>query len=372
MFTTLTVSPILMVILSLSLGVFVAYEFRHQPTIGRYESFLLYVLFMSPLSFSAYFFDFDETYAIVPSLLAWFIVVLFTKRATKYGVLGKKGYLRCVLMNRRRGRLVRSADDLDKIDKLILDEKFLPTDDAEEEYLKDIFQKAALLDVELLDINDFLKQEYGYVNYMRKSHRIALRERVVFDTLKNAFDRTLSLVLLIVFLPLFAIISLAIYLQDGGPVIFWQTRVGKGGRHFEIAKFRSLKNGDDETPIGRKIGTILRVSHFDELPQLWNVLKGDMALVGPRPEWLSLATDQKAPKGYWMRTAIRPGITGWAQVSYKPSRTLHTRNRKLGYDIFYINNRGIFLDALVWLRTFQKFGFFLVALLDRKSRSKVI
>ena len=360
-----------MVLLAFIAGVLIAYNLRRLPTIGRYEAFLLYGFFMAPLSFAAPYLVADETYAIVPTLVAWLLVVVLTKRSNAYGVLEAKGYLRIVLMNHQNGTLVNSPTDIEKIDKLIIDQDFNAVEGKSEAFVREIFQSAARNDVELININDYLTEEYGYVNYMRKSHRIELRKRNVFDAVKNSFDRTLALVALIALIPLFALIGLAIFLADGRPIIFSQTRLGKGGRLFKIIKFRSLRK-DNVTPIRWKLGSLLRVSHFDELPQLWNVLKGDMAIVGPRPEWLSLASDQEAPKGYWMRTAIRPGITGWAQVNYRPSRTKHTRNRKLGYDIFYINHRGILLDALVWLRTFQRFAFFLSTLFNRKARSRSI
>ena len=102
------------------------------------------------------------------------------------------------------------------------------------------------------------------------------------------------------------------------------------------------------------IGQFLRAMHIDELPQLLNILKGDMAFVGPRPEWVLLTTPEEAPENYWMRQAVRPGLTGWAQVNYRPSNTRFRRRRKLGYDLFYINNRSVFLDVLIWFRTILK------------------
>jgi len=97
-----------------------------------------------------------------------------------------------------------------------------------------------------------------------------------------------------------------------------------------------------------------RTLHFDEVPQLLNIIWGEMAFIGPRPEWILLTTPEKAPPNYWLRTTVRPGLTGWAQVNYLPSNSKEMRRMKLGYDLYYINNRSVLLDMLIWLRTIIK------------------
>ena len=172
----------------------------------------------------------------------------------------------------------------------------------------------------------------------------------------------ISLVGLILALPLFPLIVLAIRLDSKGPVFYTQARVGKAGRVFNVVKFRTMRqdaeaangpqwSGDNDPRITR-IGRFLRSSRLDEIPQLWCVLKGDMAFVGPRPErpefveWLS----HEIPY-YGVRHMVRPGLTGWAQVKYKYGSTVEDAREKLQYDLFYIKNASIGLDLLIVFQT---------------------
>jgi sugar transferase (PEP-CTERM system associated) len=178
--------------------------------------------------------------------------------------------------------------------------------------------------------------------------------------------RTLSLIIslagLILALPLFPLIVLAIRLDSRGPVFYSQARVGKAGRVFNVVKFRTMRQdaeaangpqwaGDNDPRITR-IGRFLRSSRLDEIPQLWCVLKGDMAFVGPRPErpefveWLS-----KEIPFYGVRHMVRPGLTGWAQVKYKYGSTVEDAREKLQYDLFYIKNASLGLDLLIVFQT---------------------
>jgi exopolysaccharide biosynthesis polyprenyl glycosylphosphotransferase len=172
----------------------------------------------------------------------------------------------------------------------------------------------------------------------------------------------ISLIGLVLSLPLLPLIILAIRLDSEGPVFYTQTRVGKAGRTFKVVKFRTMRQdaeaasgpkwaGDNDPRITR-IGKFLRSSRLDEIPQLWCVLKGDMAFVGPRPErpefieWLS-----KEIPYYNVRHMVRPGLTGWAQVKYKYGSTVEDSREKLQYDLFYIKNASIGLDLLIMFQT---------------------
>jgi sugar transferase (PEP-CTERM system associated) len=164
--------------------------------------------------------------------------------------------------------------------------------------------------------------------------------------------------------PLIPFIALAIRLDSPGPVFYRQKRVGRGEKVFYCYKFRSMRQdaeadigptwaGDDDPRITR-VGKFLRVSRLDEIPQLWCVLKGDMAFVGPRPErpefveWL-----MKEIPYYGMRHLVRPGITGWAQVRYKYGNTVEDAKEKLKYDLFYIKNASIGLDVVILFQTIK-------------------
>jgi sugar transferase (PEP-CTERM system associated) len=172
----------------------------------------------------------------------------------------------------------------------------------------------------------------------------------------------ISLVGLILALPLIPLIVLAILLDSRGPVFYTQARVGKAGRVFKVVKFRTMRqdaeaaNGpqwaDDNDPRITRVGRFLRSARLDEIPQLWCVLKGDMAFVGPRPErpefieWLS-----KEIPYYVVRHMVRPGLTGWAQVKYKYGSTVEDAREKLQYDLFYIKNASLGLDLLIVFQT---------------------
>jgi len=160
--------------------------------------------------------------------------------------------------------------------------------------------------------------------------------------------------------PLWPLIALAIRLDSRGPVVFVQERVGRAGRTFGLLKFRTMHvegaNGSswvcDNTARITRAGRFLRWSHLDELPQLVNVLRGEMNLVGPRPHPVSnfKLFSARIPF-YALRGAIRPGVTGWAQVRYRYANTLQEESEKMRYDLYYIKHRSLWLDLSILART---------------------
>ena len=188
------------------------------------------------------------------------------------------------------------------------------------------------------------------------------RRSTIFILIRRVISIMISLIGLIIALPLIPLIMLAIRLDSKGPVFYTQARVGKAGRVFNLVKFRTMRqdaeaaNGPqwagDHDPRVTCVGKFLRASRLDEIPQLWCVLKGDMAFVGPRPErpefieWLS----NEIPY-YGVRHIVRPGLTGWAQVKYKYGSTIEDAREKLQYDLFYIKNASIGLDLLIMFLT---------------------
>jgi exopolysaccharide biosynthesis polyprenyl glycosylphosphotransferase len=184
----------------------------------------------------------------------------------------------------------------------------------------------------------------------------------VFNLVKRFFDVGVSLTGLVFSLPFAGVIALALKLQDGGPVFYAQTRMGFRGRPFRIFKFRSMtteaeKNGPQwaskgdvrVTPIGR----ILRRTRLDELPQFWNILRGEMSFIGPRPERVEFSRDiEREVPFFRLRTLVKPGLTGWAQVNYPYGASVEDARRKLSYDLYYIKYASVFLDLVIILRTF--------------------
>ncbi len=152
----------------------------------------------------------------------------------------------------------------------------------------------------------------------------------------------------------------AIMILDGFPIIYSQPRAGVHGKPFTLYKFRTMRVGSDRgdgyTREGdsrvSKVGNFLRKTRLDELPQLWNVLRGDMSMIGPRAEWMRLVSDyEKQIPHYHFRHLVRPGITGWAQVHYPYGASLDDTLQKFSYDLYYIRNFSMRLDAEVLLKT---------------------
>jgi sugar transferase (PEP-CTERM system associated) len=191
--------------------------------------------------------------------------------------------------------------------------------------------------------------------------------------LKRAVDVSCSAFLLLLTWPIMALVALAIRMESPGPVIFSQERVGAYGRIVVLHKFRSMRAdaealtgpvwaGEDDPRITR-VGKVIRKLRFDELPQLWNVLKGEMSFVGPRPErpYFVDQLKEKIPF-YNERLAVKPGITGWAQVKYPYGDSEEDALEKLKYDLYYIKNMSLFMDLMVIFHTIK------TVLLARGSR----
>jgi len=179
---------------------------------------------------------------------------------------------------------------------------------------------------------------------------------------KRAFDVTAALSLLLLTLPIMLATALAILFESGGPVVYRQERIGLRGRRFTVFKFRSMaqdaeRGGEVRWAVARdprvtRVGRIIRRLRIDELPQLFNVLRGEMSFVGPRPErpeFVDLLTGQIP--FYAVRHSVKPGLTGWAQVRYSYGATVEQSVRKLEYDLFYVKNHTLALDVLILLET---------------------
>ena len=186
--------------------------------------------------------------------------------------------------------------------------------------------------------------------------------RPFYNKAKRLIDMSFAAILLIVFSPLMILAILLVGFTSHGPVIYKAKRTGKNSKNFTLYKFRTMYNNHrgplwteqkDKrlTPVGR----ILRSSHLDELPQLFNILKGDISLIGPRPERVELVEKYKTLPYYDIRHIIKPGVTGWAQINYKPSASVEEAKEKLCYDIYYIKNQSLLLDTTILLRTIRYF-----------------
>ena len=169
--------------------------------------------------------------------------------------------------------------------------------------------------------------------------------------IKRALDVVLATAGLIVLAPVILVVAAALWVVTGRPLFFRQTRAGLAGRPFVLVKFRTMREaraGAAETDAERltPLGRVLRETSLDELPELWNVLRGDMSLVGPRPLLVSYL-ERYSPE-QMRRHDVRPGITGWAQIH---GRNATTWDERLAHDVWYVDHRGLLLDARILLRT---------------------
>jgi sugar transferase (PEP-CTERM system associated) len=222
--------------------------------------------------------------------------------------------------------------------------------------------------IRILEEGTFLERQLGKIRLdaLHPSQVIfsdGFTQAVLKKTEKRILDVAIASLLLLLSLPLFVLAALAIYLESGGPILYRQQRVGLRGKNFDIFKFRSMRvdaerngpvwaeQGDSRTT---RVGRVIRRFRVDELPQLLNVLKGDMSFVGPRPERPEFVADlARAIPYYELRHHVKPGITGWAQISYPYGASIKDAREKLQYDLYYLKNYSIFLDINILLQTAQ-------------------
>ena len=176
--------------------------------------------------------------------------------------------------------------------------------------------------------------------------------------MKRAIDLSLSLLMAVATLPLMVLTAALVWIEDGRPIFYRQERVGENGRPFVLSKFRSMrkdaeqggrpvwaKDGDERVT---RVGRFIRTTRLDELPQLWNVLRGDMSFVGPRPERPFFVDElSRQIPFYQQRHAVKPGLTGWAQVKYRYGSSLEDAMEKLRYDLYYIKHLSVFFDLTI-------------------------
>jgi exopolysaccharide biosynthesis polyprenyl glycosylphosphotransferase len=183
-------------------------------------------------------------------------------------------------------------------------------------------------------------------------------KKIYYIRIKRLIDLTLAGISLVIASPLMLLVALLIKLDSKGPVFFQQERLGQKGMPFNIIKFRTMFLGSENNgpvwtnrndPRITRIGRIVRKLRLDELPQLWNILRGEMSFIGPRP--LAHTSYMENLNFYKYRTLVKPGITGWAQVSFPEGLTIDTTAEKLKYDLYYIKNIGFLLDLAILLKT---------------------
>ncbi len=229
-----------------------------------------------------------------------------------------------------------------------------------------IFSKIQFVDMYKVYEDIFKCVPLSLLKYNWFLENISTSPRHTYDALKRIMDILISIPLLIIPLITYPFALIMMKVEDGGPVFINQERVGKNNQTVKIVKFRSMttndhghyENGATKLKV-TKVGAFLRKSRLDEFPQLWNVLKGDISLIGPRPELPTLVKlYEKEIPYYNVRHLIKPGLSGWAQIYQDTNHPHHTQavmqtKEKLSYDLYYIKNRSFILDLKIALKTIK-------------------
>lgn len=263
---------------------------------------------------------------------------------------------------RPRGPLADFAHELD-VDQIVV-----AMHDRSENFPLEQILDCKMTGIRVIDAATFFEQQTGKIKIEALSpSTMVFADGFVQAILKTyvhrVFDIVLSLGLLALAWPVMALAALAIWLEDGAPVLYRQVRVGRDNRQFEMLKFRSM--GTDAERDGAvwaravddrvtRVGRFIRKTRIDELPQLLNVIRGDMSFVGPRPERPQFVEElEKKIPYYRVRHRVNPGITGWAQICYPYGASDRDALEKLQFDLYYIKNYSLFLDLMILIQTAQ-------------------
>ncbi|MSU45391.1 MAG: exopolysaccharide biosynthesis polyprenyl glycosylphosphotransferase [Candidatus Zambryskibacteria bacterium] len=233
-----------------------------------------------------------------------------------------------------------------------------------------LFSRVRFIDMHQLYEDVFDKVPVSFLKYNWFLENVSVSSGTVYDILKRLMDICVSFILFIISLLLYPFVYLAIKFDDGGVIFSYQKRVGKNNKAVDIVKFRTMTIANDEAswganlslkPINKitRLGKFLRRTRIDELPQLWNVLTGDISLIGPRPEFLEPVKRYTEEIPYYnVRHIIKPGLSGWAQLYHDrhPHHGVDTKEtkNKLSYDLYYIKNRSFLLDLTIALKTIKE------------------
>lgn len=276
------------------------------------------------------------------------------------------GYLSENVDNNRLGSLNQLLDVIEKNNV----EYIIFAKDEEMKKISNELMECKLRGIKVLDYLGFLEEVEGKID-VDKIDSLWFVMSNGFDGLSNnfqkrlkrIFDLSLALVVGIPALPVMLVSALIVKLESPGPVIYSQLRVGENQKEYSVYKFRSMRNDAEKSgaqwavendPRVTKFGNFMRKTRIDELPQIWNVLKGEMSFIGPRPERrVFIEQIEKEVPNYNVRHCVKPGLTGWAQVMYPYGASIEDAKHKLEYDLYYIKYQNLYLDLIIMFKTIQ-------------------
>ncbi|MEW8659904.1 MAG: TIGR03013 family XrtA/PEP-CTERM system glycosyltransferase [Candidatus Thiodiazotropha endolucinida] len=268
-------------------------------------------------------------------------------------------------------QVVKDQTLLEISNRLAVDEIVVAVDDRRKKLPNHELLECKIKGIQILDLLTFFEKELSIINIdlLYPSWMLytdGYRQRALNRTIKKSFDMIVGIVIFIVSAPVMVLVTLASLIESGGrdPILYSQVRVGKNGKLFKVYKFRSMRTDAEADGVARwaskndtritKLGGFLRKTRLDELPQIFNILNGDMSLVGPRPERPEFVLQLSNDIPYYLqRHWVKPGLTGWAQLLYPYGASEEDAKRKLEYDLYYVKNASTMLDFIILLQTIE-------------------
>ncbi|MEW8200801.1 MAG: TIGR03013 family XrtA/PEP-CTERM system glycosyltransferase [Candidatus Thiodiazotropha endolucinida] len=268
-------------------------------------------------------------------------------------------------------QVVKDQTLLEISNRLAVDEIVVAVDDRRKKLPNHELLECKIKGIQILDLLTFFEKELSIINIdlLYPSWMLytdGYRQRALNRTIKKSFDLIVGIVIFIVSAPVMVLVTLASLIESGGrdPILYSQVRVGKNGKLFKVYKFRSMRTDAEADGVARwaskndtritKLGGFLRKTRLDELPQIFNILNGDMSLVGPRPERPEFVLQLSNDIPYYLqRHWVKPGLTGWAQLLYPYGASEEDAKRKLEYDLYYVKNASTMLDFIILLQTIE-------------------
>lgn len=355
-------------------------EFLISTSLNGIIFFILFI-FHKKIEIILYFFIFTCLQNIVRYILGRLykfnirVLILgddIEEERVKTAVINNLEYIYVGFLSNKNSDALGKIDDLQEVIKKYKITEVIYIKELENEILDEIFE-LKLSGIKVLGSDIFLQNVEGKIDVDKISKKWFLESKG-FDMLSSTLEKRLkrfmdigmALVVLLIGLPFMIVTCFLVKLDNprkffSNPAFFKQNRIGMAGEVFQIVKFRSMKIHDpnehskyasEKDDRITAVGKFIRKTRLDELPQIWNVLNGDMSFVGPRPEWDELGRDyEKKINMYKLRYAVKPGLTGWAQVNYPYGASLDDAKKKLEYDIYYIKYQNITIDIIILFKT---------------------
>ncbi|MGL5124100.1 MAG: exopolysaccharide biosynthesis polyprenyl glycosylphosphotransferase [Fusobacteriaceae bacterium] len=352
--------------------------------IPKYKSREFLRSFLMNFIFFFYWFLYSWDLWLVPFLFIFFIFQVIT-RIIMLKLTFKNGYVTVLgsgktKVNVERGlaelegyKYIKCNEVLENQEKFMKKHKIslviLGKTNFTKEEIKNLFE-IRISGVEVKNYYDYMQEIEGKIDVESISEDWILNAygfKLLYSNfeiqIKRVFDIILSVIIGVITLPIMMLAYIIVGLESKGPIIFSQKRVGKNNVEFNVHKFRSMRNDAEKDgakwaqvndPRVTKFGNFMRKTRIDELPQLWNVLKGEMSFIGPRPERMVFIKElEKTIPYYNLRHLVKPGLTGWAQVMYPYGASIEDAKNKLEYDLYYVKNQNMHLDMVIIFRTLK-------------------